>query len=105
MREKGISYRSVEFCAGSVIIIAVTQSIRRRLEILLHSIFPITSSVFPLSAENIFTASSGAEVPKATIVSPTTSEGIPYLRAIFEAQDTRMSAHLMRRGNQRKNKI
>lgn len=96
---------SVDFSAGSEIIHALTQSMRRIFDILLPITFPITSSALPFKAENIFTASSGAEVPNATTVKPTTREGIPYFRARDEAHDTNISAHLIRNGNHRRNKI
>jgi len=61
---------------------------------------PITfhkaSSVCHLKAERIFTKSSGADVPKATIVSPMTRADIHNLLAIEEAPSTSTSAHLIR---------
>lgn len=58
-------------------------------------------SVFPSNAENILTASSGAEVQKATIVSQITIAGILNFKAIDEAHHTSISAHLIRIINQR----
>lgn len=72
---------------------------------LLPMIFPIARPVFPSSAEKRFTDNSGVEVPKATIVSPTTIGGIEYLRAREEAPDTSKSAPLIRITNQSKKRI
>ena len=43
---------------------------------------PITRPVLPLTAPTIDTNSSGAEVPKATTVSPTMTGGTPKMRAM-----------------------
>ncbi len=85
--------------------IAVTQSISKIFAILLHKIFPIARFVFPSSAEKIFTASSGVEVQKATIVNPITRGEIRNFKARELAPDTRVSAHLIKTINQRTNKI
>jgi len=44
--------------------------------------FPIERSKAPRTTAITFTQSSGAEVPIATIVSPTMRAGMPSLRAI-----------------------
>ena len=46
-------------------------------------------ALLPFNAEMTFTTSSGAEVPKATMVSPITILGILNLLAITEAPSTR----------------
>jgi hypothetical protein len=66
------------------------------LAILLPSIFQIAKSVLLSIAENIFTASSGVEVQKATIVSQITIAGILNLSAIELAHDTSISAHFIK---------
>jgi len=68
--------------------------------ILLPKIFPIARSVFPSIAEKIFTASSGVEVQKATIVSHITIAGILNFKAIELAPETSISAHFIRIINQ-----
>ena len=51
--------------------------------------FPIAISALPLSADIRLTMSSGAEVPKATIVRPTTRGESPIRRAKVEAPSVR----------------
>lgn len=53
-----------------------TQKIKKTLKILLPVIFPATISYFPQTEANIFTISSGDDVPKDTIVRPITISGI-----------------------------
>jgi hypothetical protein len=54
----------------------------------------------------IFTINSGADVPKATIVSPITKGEIPNFFALEEAPSTKRSAPLIRKINPiNKNKI
>ena len=84
---KGTSFQVVDFLAFSVVISADNPRMRRMLTVLLPIIFPIAISVFPLTAAVRLTTSSGADVPKATTVSPMTIVGTP---AIFE----RDPAHL-----------
>ena len=54
--------------------------------------FPIVIPAFPFNAELILTAASGILVPMATMVSPTTSWGIPNRSAIPDAPSTNQSA-------------
>ena len=49
-------------------------------------------SLLPFIAEIKLTASSGALVPRDTIVRPTITDGIPIFLAIEEAPSTNMSA-------------
>ena len=96
MSAKGISFRTVFFCARRGKIAEETQRISKIFAILLPIIFPIARSVFHWREENILTASSGVDVPKATIVSPMTIGGILNLKAREDAPDTSRSAHFIR---------
>lgn len=58
--------------------------------------FQIASPVSPFKAEKVFTKSSGAEVPKATIVRPITSGEIHIFFAKLDAPSTIISAPLIR---------
>jgi hypothetical protein len=73
---KGISFHTVDFCTRSVLIIADIPRIKRIFTIFDPTIFPMAISVLPLRAALIFTISSGADVPNATIVRPITIGGI-----------------------------
>ena len=73
-------------------IIAVPPRIKPRLKILEPITLPIDISVCPVSAALIVTANSGAEVPNATTVSPTTKSDIFKLCAISAAESTSQSA-------------
>lgn len=64
--------------------VAVMPIITRMLKILLPTTLPTASSPFPPAADIMLIASSGAEVPNATTVSPTTRSEIPILRAMAE---------------------
>lgn len=64
----------------------------RIFKILLPTMFPIVIPAFPFNAELILTAASGILVPMATMVSPTTSWGIPNRSAIPDAPSTNQSA-------------
>ena len=57
--------------------------------------FPKLRPVFSLRAAMMFSASSGALVPKATIVSPTISRGTPSRRASAPAPRTSVSPPAM----------
>lgn len=59
---------------------------------LLPTTLPTAMSVWPEVADCMDTANSGAPVPYATTVNPTTRGEIPNLRASFEAPRTRSSA-------------
>jgi len=68
---------------------AVTPPMARMLKRLLPTTFPSEMSALPLRAEVRLTMSSGEEVPKATMVSPTTSGDTPKRRASVEAPSVR----------------
>lgn len=70
---------------------------RRTLIILLPMTLPTRMSVLPLMRELKETASSGAPVPKATIVRPMSNLLILKLEATDEAPSTSQSAPLMRK--------
>ena len=55
---------------------AVQPTITRVLNVLLPTTLPMAMSALPFRAEDMLTVSSGAEVPKATMVSPMTMDGI-----------------------------
>ena len=73
-------------------IIALTPITTSRLKILDPTTFPIAISLLPLIAAERLTASSGALVPNATIVSPITIVGMCIRFAIDEAPSTKKSA-------------
>ena len=52
---------------------------------------PITTSDVPLYTETIEVASSGNDVPNATIVTPITNDGIPKASPIFSEESTNLS--------------
>ena len=89
----GISILSVFFFIGSAAMSAVTPRITSMLIMLLPSTFP---TVIPApageSAAFMLTAASGALVPMATIVNPTTISGMLHLTAILDAPSTNTSA-------------
>jgi len=97
---KGISLKIVEDFAVRGYTIAAAPSISKVLAILEPITFQRASPVCPFIAENIFTKSSGALVPKATIVSPITRDDIPNLFAILDAPLTKKSAPLIKTINQ-----
>ena len=53
--------------------------------------FPITTSEVPEYTDTIEVANSGNEVPKATMVTPTTNEGIPNAKPTFSEESTNLS--------------
>ena len=55
---------------------AVQPTIIKVLKMLLPTTFPMAMSALPFRAEDTLTVSSGADVPKATMVSPITIDGI-----------------------------
>ena len=65
------------------LISAATPITTNRLNILDPITFPAAISALPFKAEVILTASSGADVPIETIVSPMIIVGIPNLFAIL----------------------
>jgi hypothetical protein len=84
-------------CNGAII--AEIPSITSIFTILLPTTFPIVSSELPLIEAKTFTISSGAEVPKATIVSPITICEILNVSASEDAPSTRKSAPLINKKN------
>ena len=64
----------------------------KRLKILEPTTFPMAMSLLPFTAAVILTASSGALVPKATMVSPIIKDGIRKRLAMEEAPSTNQSA-------------
>ena len=52
---------------------------------------PITISDDPENTEAIDVASSGSEVPNATIVTPMINDGIPIANPTFSAESTNLS--------------
>ena len=70
---------------------------RRMLIILLPMTLPRSISVLPFMSEVIDTASSGAPVPKATMVRPTNCFDTLKCEATDDEPDTSQSAPLMRR--------
>ena len=73
---KGISFCSVFRVTAMGANSAVQPTIISVLKILLPTTLPMAMSALPFSAEDTLTVNSGAEVPKATIVSPITILGI-----------------------------
>ena len=67
--------------------------------------FPMAISLLPFTAAVILTASSGALVPNATIVSPIIKDGIRRRLAIEEAPSTNQSAPFTSRKNPTNKKI
>ena len=78
---------------------AATPIKRRILIILLPMTLPRSISVFPEISADIETASSGAPVPKATMVRPIICFDTLKFEATLEAPDTNQSAPLMRSMN------
>ena len=70
--QRGISCTSVFRVTTIGATIEVQPTIISVLKILLPTTLPMAMSALPLSAEDTDTVSSGAEVPKATMVSPIT---------------------------------
>jgi hypothetical protein len=95
----GISLLTVDLGIAIGYMIAVIHNIRNIFDIFDPTIFQIAIAVFHSNALITFTTSSGAEVPKATMVRPITSPLIQNFFAIELAQSTSISAHLIRRTN------
>jgi hypothetical protein len=75
---------------------------KRTLNTLLPTTFPSASSGRPVRVERTVTTISGADVPRATTVSPTTTAGIPRIRARWAEPRTRSSAPARRTRRPRK---
>ncbi len=85
----GISFQIMLERAGSARISDETPRIKRILNVLLPTMFPMLKSDAPLSAESKLTINSGALVPNATRVKPTTSDGMPNFFAMEDPPETR----------------
>ena len=81
----GISFESVERPTPKGITRAVQPVIISILKIFEPTTLPMAIPELPLSAETMLITSSGAEVPKATIVRPITRSLTPQRRARSEA--------------------
>ena len=68
--------------------------IRNMLEMLLPIILPIPISAFPFRLATILTKSSGADVPKETIVSPITKSEMPMRLAMELEMAKKASGYL-----------
>ena len=88
----GISWRMICVSTSSGVINAEMPRISSTLAMLLPTTLPIARSGVPASAEPTDTAISGALVPKATTVRPTTSGDTPKETARREAPLTIRSA-------------
>jgi len=95
IRENGTSLYIVELFAWSGYTTAAAPRTSHVFAIFDPITFQRASSVCHFNAENTFTKSSGADVPKATIVRPITRGDIQSLLAIEDAPETRISAHLI----------
>ena len=96
IRVKGISEKIVLFLSGRLQIKAEIHKIKKIFAILLPKTLPIAISELPLKLARILITSSGAEVPKETIVRPMTKSEILNFLAIDEAPSTSRSAPLIR---------
>ena len=67
----------------------VAPNIPRILKTLEPNTLPIAIPLFPFRAETTLVASSGSDVPPATIVSPITASDTPNAVASFEAPSTK----------------
>ncbi len=91
-REKGISLHAVLDCTFNATISPDMPKIMNRLKLLLPMMLPKTISFKPSYAANVFTTSSGAEVPNATTVNPIASSETLKRFASAEAPATNQSA-------------
>jgi hypothetical protein len=101
---KGISLKVVFFLTVRGYTIADNHKISNMFAILLPNTFHIAIPALHLTLAIIFTKSSGAEVPKATIVNHITKSETLNFFAILDAHSTRISAHLIRTTNPTINK-
>ena len=74
----------------------VTPSTKAKLQILEPMTLPIVMSGLPVKAACMLINNSGADVPKATIVTPTTKGEILNRRAILEAPRTKRSPPMIK---------
>ena len=80
----------------------VTPRIIRMLNTLDPKTFPIAMPLCPLRAETMLVASSGSEVPPATMVRPMTASLMPSEEANAEALSTKMLLPKMRHTSPRR---
>ena len=92
---RGSSFETVSFLTLMGLMMAAIPIKRSTLMILLPMTLPMRMSVLPLMSELNETASSGAPVPKATMVRPIRSLDTLKLDATEEAPSTSQSAPLM----------
>lgn len=95
-RSRGSSFEMVFLLILMGLIRAATPIKSKILMMLLPMTLPSSISVLPLTMEVIETASSGAPVPKATMVRPTSCFDILKLEATLEAPSTSQSAPLIK---------
>jgi len=100
----GISLKVVAFLTAIGYTIAAAHNINNILAILLHKIFHIAIPALHLTLAIIFTISSGAEVPNATIVNHITKSEILNFFATLDAHSTSISAHFIKKTNPITNK-
>ena len=98
-RRRGSSLETVAFLTLMGWMTAATPISSRTLMMLLPMTLPRRMSVLPLMSEEKDTASSGAPVPKATMVSPMRSLLTLKLAATDEAPSTSQSAPLISKTN------
>ena len=104
-KEKGISFQAVPFFTCKVEIIEDIPSIAKMLNIFEPITFPKAISEEPDSTAEIETTSSGAEVPKATIVNPITIGETFNLLAIELAPSINKSLDLINKNIPTENRI
>lgn len=98
-RSRGSSFETVSLLTLIGWIIDAIPMSRRTLIMLLPKTLPTKISVLPFISEEKETASSGAPVPKATIVRPISSLLTLKFDAMEEAPSTKKSAPLMSKAN------
>lgn len=103
--DRGISFDTVLFLTARGKIIAETPRIKRVLEIFDPIILPRAIPVDSFQAAIELTISSGADVPKATIVKPMTKFDRPNFLAIEDDPSTKISAPLTKKTNPKMNNI
>jgi len=96
-KSSGNSFETVSFLTRMGWMMAAIPMRSRTLMMLLPITLPSRMSVLPLTSELKETASSGAPVPKATIVRPMRSLLTLKFDATEDAPDTSQSAPLMRK--------
>ncbi len=104
-RSNGSSFETVSCLTLMGQMMAAMPIKSRTLMILLPITLPIRMSVLPLRSDEKETASSGAPVPKATIVRPISSFETLKCEAVEEAPSTSQSAPLIRKTKPTTSKI